>query len=76
MKAGEAMARLGLQVEAVEWLVAQQDLDLIPGDALGNHAIGDTQPVPDFQRALGLADRAAADAHRVVLVEHDDRECP
>ena len=58
----ELVAGLGQQVEAVDRLVAQIDLALLPGDALLDHALGDAEAVPDLEAALGLADRAAAEA--------------
>ena len=69
----EFLVWIGLQTEAVDRVFAMIDLALLPGDALLDHALGQAEAIPDFQRVLGLADRAAAQTHRIVLVEDNGR---
>ena len=69
----ELVAGLGRQIEPIDRLVAQIDLAFVPGDALLDHAPGDAEAIPDLEAVLGLADRAAAEAHRVVVVEQHGR---
>lgn len=63
------MAGLRQQVEAVHHLVAAKDLADLPDDALLDHLRADTEPVPDFERALGKTDRPRALADPVGVVE-------
>ncbi len=70
----EMMAAVGQQIEGEDLAIAEKDLAGLPGDALRHHRRGTAEPVPDFQRALGVTDGAAADAHRVIVVEENDIE--
>ena len=67
------VAFLRQQVELVELRVAVKDLADAPDHALVDHALADAEPVPEFQRALGEADRARALADPVGIVEQHDR---
>jgi toxin HigB-1 len=62
------VAVLGQQVEIIELVLAAKDAAAPPSHALIDHGLGQTQPVEDFQRALGA--RALADAVAVVD-QHD-----
>lgn len=61
---------VGLQAEGIEQALAAEYLPGCPGHALGDTAVADAQPVEDFERALGHADRARADADLVAVVQH------
>ena len=65
---------LGQQVETVGQFVAREHLAHLPAHAALGQALADAQPVPDLQRALGIADRARADADGVVVVEQHHLE--
>ena len=64
------MAGFRQQVELVDLLVPEKDPAHVPFDALADDPICASQPVENFQRALGPADRARTDADGVVFVEH------
>ena len=64
------MPILGQQVEFIDLTVAEKHLSDIPDDALFHQRLGATQPVEDFQGPLGKADRAAAKADAVIVVQH------
>lgn len=68
------MARLGQQIESVDQFILQKHLADIPAHALLEHGLGAAEPVEDFERALGEADRARARRQRVVVVEQHDRQ--
>ncbi len=51
-----------------------EDLAHVPAHTLAHDRLAAAQAVEDLQRALGPADRARADAHRVVVVEHQHRD--
>ncbi|KAF1854017.1 hypothetical protein Lal_00005231 [Lupinus albus] len=72
-KGGDLVVRLRQQVELVDHAVAVEDLADLPHDALVDHALADAQPVPHLQRALGVADGAAADADGVLGIQHHHR---
>ena len=65
---------LGQQVEAEQLAVAEEHLAEPPLHALLNQGIAAAEPVENFQRPLGEADGARAEAHLVVVVEHDHRD--
>ena len=67
------VALLRQQVELVELLLAVKDLADAPHHALVDHALADAEPVPEFERALGEADRPRALADPVGIVEQHDR---
>ena len=60
------------QVELVELGIAVKDLADAPHHALVDHALADAEPVPEFERALGKADRPRALADAVGIVEQHD----
>jgi hypothetical protein len=60
MKAGRLWPFFGQQVEAVDLALVEEDLAEIPDDALVDHRIAAAEPVEDFQRPLGEADRRAS----------------
>ena len=66
------VTRLGQQVEAIDLRVAVEHLADLPDDAFPQHAVGDAEAVPGFERALGEADGAAALADAIHVVEQDD----
>jgi hypothetical protein len=70
---GPVVARLGQQVELVDLAVAEEHPAPVPGDPLVAHPLGDAQAVADLERALGEADRPAAEAHGVVVVQNQGR---
>src|SRR5919109_4289655 len=53
---GEFLIGLRLQVEAVETLLAAEDLDFIPGHAFLPYTLRNTEALKDLERALGIAD--------------------
>ncbi|CFE03373.1 Uncharacterised protein [Bordetella pertussis] len=63
---------LGQQVEAPDFLVAEEHLADVPRYALVDHALAHAQAVPDLQRALGEADGARAGRQAVVVIQHHD----
>ena len=67
------MRGFGLQVEAVDRLLAQEHATGVPRHALVHQARADTEAVEDFQRALGEADRPRAGRQSVVVVEQQHR---
>ena len=64
----------GQQVEAVHLLVAQEHAPRIPADTLLHHGLPAAEPVEDFQRALGEADRTRAAGQPVVVVQQHHRD--
>src|SRR5690606_3760494 len=48
-----------------------EDLPELPGDTLLHHAATDPKAIPDLQGALGIADRAAALADGILLIQQD-----
>jgi len=70
---GKTMAAFGQQIEFVQQAVAMENLAEVPGDAAGQHALGASEAVEDFEGALGPADRPAAGADGVVLIEQHGR---
>ena len=69
---GPLVALLRQQVELIKLRGAVKDLADAPHHALVDHALADAEPVPEFQRALGEADRARALADPVGVVEQHD----
>jgi len=67
---GPTVAGFRLQVELVDLLVPEKDPAHVPFDALADDPIPASQPVENFQRALGPADGARTDADGVVFIEH------
>ena len=67
------MTGLGKEIEAIDELVAEEDLADVPADALVDDRLRAAQPVEDLERSFRVADRARAHRHRAILVEHDDR---
>jgi hypothetical protein len=63
------VARLGQEVELGDEVGVEEDLADLPHHALGHHPIAHSQPVGDFQRALGKADGARAFRYPVGVVE-------
>ena len=49
-----------------------KDLADAPHDALVDHALADAEPIPEFKRAFGKADRARPLADPVGIIEQDD----
>ena len=66
------VVRLGQQVELVRELIAEEDLADLPLDAARADRVAAAETVEDLERALGVADRARADADRVVVVDEDE----
>jgi hypothetical protein len=64
---------LGLQVEAVDRLLAQEHASGAPRHALVDQPLSEPQPVEDLERAFGEADRARAGRQAVVVVEQQHR---
>ena len=64
-----AVTLAGQQVEFVDLLVAKENPADAPADALLHQPLGAAQAVENLERALRPADRARADADRVVLVD-------
>ena len=57
------------QVELIKLRGAVKDLADAPHHALVDHALADPEPVPEFERAFGKADRARPFADPVGIVE-------
>ena len=70
---GPLVALLRQQIELIKLRGAVKDLADAPHHALVDHAAADAEPVPEFQRALGKADRARALADPVGIVEQHHR---
>src|SRR6476661_7960394 len=51
------VALLRQQVELIKLVVAVKDPTDAPYHTLADHALADAEPVPEFERALGKADR-------------------
>ena len=66
------VARLRQQVELVGELVVKVDLADFPADAARADRLAAAEPIEHLQRTLGIADRARADAHGVVVVDDDE----
>ena len=66
------VAGLRQQVELIELRSAVKDLADAPDHALVDHAVADTEPIPELQRALREADRARALADAVGIIEQHD----
>ena len=60
------------QIELIELRLAVKNLADAPHHALVDHALADAEPVPEFERALGKADRPRALADPVRIVEQHD----
>ncbi len=60
------------QVELIELRLAVKDLADAPHHALVDHLLADAEPVPEFERAFGKADRPRALADAVGVVEQHD----
>ena len=60
---------LGREIERIEQLVLDQRVAPRPRNSLRDHALGDPEPRRDLHGTLALRDRAAAEAHRVVVVK-------
>ena len=64
------VAVLGQQVKAVNLRVTAIDPAKLPGHALFQHSVGNTQPVKNLETALCPADGAAADRHNIIVIDH------
>ena len=69
---GPLVAGLRQQVELIELRGAVKNLADAPDHALVDHAVADTEPIPELQRALGEADGARAFADAVGVIEQHD----
>ena len=67
------MAGLGQQIESVDFALVEKHPPDPPVYSPPYQPVGQAQPIEDFQRALRPANRAAAMADRVVIVQEDDR---
>ena len=59
------------QVKAVDLAVTMKQPPDLPGYPLGNHALANTEPVEDFQRALCPANGPGANRHHIVVVQYN-----
>ena len=64
------------QIELVKKVRSLEDLAAPPGDAFLNHGIADPEPIPDLERALGVADAARAFPDAIGIVEKHDHNVP
>ena len=60
------------QIELIEQLILKKDLADLPDHALFDHALGDAEAIPQFQRALGETDGARALTDPVGIIQHHD----
>ncbi len=65
------MAGLGQQVELVDGTRVEEHLALLPGDALVEQDLAETQTIHDLERSLRPADGAAAIGEVRPLVDDD-----
>ena len=70
------MAPFRKEIELVKKVRSLEDLAAPPGDAFLDHGIADPEPIPDLERALGVADAARAFADAIGVVEEHDRDAP
>ena len=66
------VTRLGQQIEFEHLAFVKIDLADVPDDAFLDHRVATTEPVENFERPLGEADRSGTGAHLVAFVENDD----
>jgi hypothetical protein len=71
--AGRRWTGLGKEIEAIDELVAEEDLADVPADCPCLRSVAHSPIGQDLERPFRVADRARAHRHRAILVEHDDR---
>ena len=67
------MVRLRQQIEVIDLFLAEEGATDIPADALVHALVANTDAVEHFECALGIADAARTDRHRIVVIKHDHR---
>ena len=68
--AGALVSRIGHQVELVHLFLFQKSTANVPAHAHVAGLVGNAQSVQNFERTLGIANRARADRHGFVIVQH------
>src|SRR4051812_35410479 len=61
------------QVERIDEVIAEEDLAELPGHAHRDEFLADAEPVPDLERALGIADASRALADAVGVIKQHNR---